>query len=90
MSTLSWDTNGCTTVGNTVGEGVDATSFMAASETQGVILAVHSDMLLVTALKLLDRSFDVFHSTWFAHVLAGEVAVETCSIPVTWDWFGVE
>lgn len=47
-------------------------------------------MLLVAALELLDGGLDVLHATGLAHILAGEVAVQTGSVPVTWDWLRVE
>ena len=90
MATLSRDTNGCATVGNTICEGINATSLMSASKTHGVVLSVNRNMLLVAALKLLDSSLDVLHTSLLTHLLAGEVAVKTSSVPVTWNWLGVE
>lgn len=90
MSTLSRNTDGCTTVGNPIGEGVNATSLMSASKTHGVVLSINRDVLLVAGLKLLDSSLNVLHATWLSHLLAGKVAVKTSSVPVTWDWLGVE
>lgn len=90
MATFSGDTDGATTVGNTISERVDATSLMSASKTQSVVLSVNCDVLLVTTLKLLDSGLDVLHATRFAHLLTGEVAVKTSSVPVTWNWLGVE
>jgi hypothetical protein len=63
---------------------------MSASKTHGVVLSINGNVLLVTALKLLDSSLDVLHTTWLTHLLAGEVAVKTSTVPVTWDWLGVE
>lgn len=90
VTTFSWDTDGATTVGNTRSECVDATSLMSAGKTLNVALSVNSNVLLVATLKLLDSGLDVLHTTWLAHLLAGEVAVKTSSVPVTWDWLGVE
>lgn len=39
--------------------------------------------LLVAALQLLDGSLDVLHATLLAHILGGEVAVQTSTVPVT-------
>merc|ERR1711881_693641 len=75
VATFSGDTDGATTVGNTISERVDATSLMSASKTQSVVLSVNCDVL---------------HATRFAHLLTGEVAVKTSSVPVTWNWLGVE
>lgn len=90
MAALPGDTDGGTTVGNAICEFVNAASLMLASETHGVVLSVHCNVLLVAGLELLDRSFDVLHATRFAHNLAGEVAVQTRSIPVTRDRLGME
>ena len=63
---------------------------MSASKTKSVVFSVNGDVLLVAALKLLNGGLDVLHSSGLAHLLAGEVAVKTSSIPVTWNWLGVE
>lgn len=90
LATFSGDTDGATTVGNTISEGVDATSLMSASKTKGVVLSINGDVLLVATLELLDSGLDVLHATRLAHLLTGEVAVKTSSVPVTWNWLGVE
>jgi len=90
VATLSWNADGGTTVGNAIGEGVDAASLVAASQTESVVLTVDCNVLLVAALELLDRSLDVLHATWDTHLLGGEVAVKTSSVPVTRDGLGVE
>lgn len=90
VATLSGDTDGATAVGNTIGESIDATSLMSASKAHGVVLSVNCDVLLVATLELLDSGLNVLHATRLAHLLAGEVAVKTGSVPVTWDWLGVE
>lgn len=90
VAALARDTDGAATVGNTVGELVDAAGLVTAGQTHGVVLAVHGDMLLVAALELLDRGLDVLHATGLAHRLAGEVAVQTSSVPVAGDGLGVE
>jgi hypothetical protein len=63
---------------------------MSASKTHGVVLSINSNVLLVAALKLLDSSLDVLHTSLLAHLFAGEVAVKTSSVPITWNWLGVE
>lgn len=90
MSALSRDTDGCTTVRYTISEGIDATSLVSASKTQGVVLSVDCNVLLVAALELLDSSLDVLHASLDSHLLGREVAVKASSIPVTWNWLGVE
>ena len=63
---------------------------MATSKASLVTLAVDLDVLDVTALKLLDGSLDVLHAALLAHLLGGEVAVETGTVPVTGDRLGVD
>jgi len=63
---------------------------MSAGETKGVVLAVNCNVFLVATLELLDRSLNVLHTTLLAHLSTGEIAVKTGSVPVTWDWLGVE
>lgn len=90
MSNLSWDTDGCATVSDTVCEFINAAGLVSASQTQSVVITIDSDVLLVAAFELLESSLDGLHATWLTHLLGGEVAVETSSVPVTWDWLGVE
>ncbi len=90
VSALSWNTDGCTTVGNTVAEGVDCASLVPAGETESVVLTINSNMLHVTTLELLDGGFDVLHATFLSHLLAGKVAMQTRAIPVTGNRFWVE
>jgi hypothetical protein len=63
---------------------------MSASKAKGVVLSVDCNVLLVAALELLDSSLDVLHASLDAHLLGGEVAVKASSVPVTWNWLGVE
>jgi hypothetical protein len=63
---------------------------MSASKAKGVVLSVDCDVLLVAALKLLDSSLNVLHASFLAHLFGRKVAVKTSSVPVTWDWLGVE
>lgn len=90
VGALSWNTDGATAVGNTVREGVNTASLMSAGKTHGVVLSVNSNVLLVATLKLLDGGLNMLHTTFLAHLLTGVVAVKTGSIPVTWNWLGVE
>lgn len=90
MSTLAWNTDGSTTVSNTIGEGIHGSGLVLAGETELVVGTINSDMFLVSAAELLESSLDVHHTTWFSHLLSGDVGVKTGTIPVTWDWLGVE
>jgi len=89
-STFSRNTDGRTTVGDTICELIDATGLMLSSKTHGVVLSVDCDVFLVAALKLLDGGLNVLHASILAHLLGREVAVKTGSVPVTWDWLRVE
>ena len=71
-------------------EGVDGTSLVAAGKTLLVTLAVDGDVLLVAALELLDGGLNGLHATLGTHLLGGEVAVKTGTVPVTGDGLGVE
>lgn len=90
MSAFPWNTDRCTAVSNTVCEGIDAASLMSASKTHGVVLSINCDVLLVAAFQFLDSSLNVLHASLLAHFLAGEVAVKTGTIPIAWNWLGVE
>lgn len=87
---LSWDADRGTTVGNTIRELINATSLMSAGETEGVVLTIDGNVLLVTTFKLLDGSLNVLHTALLSHLLRREVAVKTGTIPVARDWLGVE
>ena len=63
---------------------------MSASKTESVVFSVNGDVLLVTSFELLDRSLDVLHASFLAHLSTREIAVKTSSVPVTWNWLGVE
>lgn len=90
VRTLPWNSDRSTTVGDTVREAIDAAGLVAAGQTESVVLTVHGNVLLVASLKLLDSSLDVLHAALNTHLLAGEVAVHTGTVPVTGDWLGVE
>ena len=90
MAALARNADGAATVGNTISELVDATGLVPASQAHGVVLTIHSDVLLVARLKLLDRCLDVLHAAGLAHRQAGEVAVQASSVPVAGNRLGVE
>jgi hypothetical protein len=90
VADLTGNTDGGTTVGDTPGELINGTSLVAAGEAELVTLAVDGNVLLVAALELLDGSLDVLHATLLAHLLGGEVAVQTGTVPVTGDGLGVD
>jgi hypothetical protein len=90
VATFSGNTDGAATVSNTPCEALDVTSLVLASKTLNVVLSVDRNVLLVAALELLDSGLDVLHTSLLAHLLAGEVAVKTSSVPITWSGLGVE
>jgi hypothetical protein len=90
VTTFSWNTDRCATVGNTISEGINVTSLVFTGKTHGVVLSVNGNVLLVATLKLLDGGLDVFHTALNTHLLGGVVAVKTGSVPITWNWLGVE
>lgn len=63
---------------------------MTASEAERVVLAIDGNVLLVAALELLDGGLDVLHAALDAHLLGGEVGVQTGAIPVAGNGLGVE
>lgn len=90
VGALAWDTDRGTTIGDAVSERVDGAGLVLAGETEFVVRAVDGDVLLVTLGELLESSFDVLHTALLTHLLGGDVGVETGTVPVTWDWLGVE
>lgn len=63
---------------------------MLSSKTESVVLAVDGNVLLVALGELLDSGLDGLHAAGLAHLLGGDVGVETRSVPVTLDRLGVE
>jgi hypothetical protein len=63
---------------------------VATGETLLVTFAVDGDVLLVTAFKLLDGGFDGLHAALGAHLLGGEVGVQTGTVPLAGNGLGVE
>lgn len=39
---------------------------MSSSEPEGIVVAIDGNVLLMTALELLDGRFNVLHATFFA------------------------
>ena len=89
-STLSWNPDASTTVGNTPVELVDICSLVSACHACFVALAIDCNMFHVTLLKLVHHRFDGLETTIETHILGRDVGVETGTVPVTWYWLGVE
>lgn len=90
LSDVSGNTDGSTTMGNTRREGRNAGGLVSAGETEVVVLAVHSDVLVVPLGELLDGSLDGLHSAFLAHGLGGVVRVAASAVPVALERLGVE
>jgi hypothetical protein len=90
LSTRPGNTDRRTAVRNTGGEGFDIASLVFASKTEGIVVTVDGDVLLVALLEGGDGLVDVLHAALFPHGSGGEVGVETGTVPVTGDRLGVE
>lgn len=87
---MTGNTDRCATIGDARGEGTDMASLMTTSETELVVLAVNSDVLVVPLRQLLNSRVDSLDSSGFTHLLSAEVGVATSTVPVTLEGFGVE
>jgi len=87
---MTRNTDRSTTVGNTRAELRDVAGLVATSETELVVLAVHSDVLVVPLRELLDGSLDGLDSSGLTHRLGGEVGVASSTVPVALEGLGVE
>ena len=87
---MSGNTNRSTTVGDTTREGTDVASLVSSSQSEIVVLAVHSDVVVVPLGKFLDGTFDCLHASRLTHLLGGVVGVAAGTIPVTLEGLGVE
>jgi hypothetical protein len=90
LGALAGNTDGATTVGNTVRELVDVTGLVATGETFLVALTVDGDVLNVTGLKLLHGGLDDLHTTIGTGTVGRDVGVETGTVPLTLDGLGLE
>lgn len=90
LGDLAGDTDGATTVGDTVRELFDVTGLVATSETLLVALTVDGDVLNVTGLKLLHGGLDDLDTTLGTSSVGGNVGVKTGSVPLTLDGLGLE
>src|SRR5438045_7022252 len=65
LGTLSWNSNGCSTICDTRRERVDMTGFMTTSETFLVVGTINEDMFLMFALQFGDTFLNCLHtSSW--------------------------
>ena len=47
-------------------------------------------MFHVTLLKLVHDRFDGLETTFLTHILGRDVGMKTGTVPITWNWLGVE
>lgn len=87
---MSRDTNGSTTVCNTRTELADVAGLVTTGQTQFIVLAINSDVLVVPLGKLLDSSVDGLHASWLTHSLGAVVGVATGTVPLALKGLGVE
>ena len=65
-------------------------SLVTAGKTEVVVLAVHSDVLVVPLRELGDGLLDVLHASGLTHRLGGVVGVAPGAVPVALEGLGVE
>lgn len=90
LGTRPGNTDGRAAVRNTGGESLDVAGLVLASKTEGVIVTIDGNVLLVALLQSGDGLVDVLHAPFLPHDGGGEVGVKTGTIPVTRNRLGVE
>ena len=78
-----WDADRSTTVSNTPRELVDRLCFVETCEAHVIVRAVSSDVLVLVFFELVHELEEVILAACVAHVVCGEVAVHTGTVPVT-------
>lgn len=89
-SNVSWNTNGCTTVGNARAESANVASLVTTGQPQLVVLSVDSDVLFMPSSQLLNSSLNVLDASWLTHCLGGVIGVTTCTVPFAGQRLRVE
>jgi hypothetical protein len=82
---LGGDSGWGSSVGNTIAELVDGSSFMATSQSQVVVRAIDGDVTKVSLGKKFHRFEDSVITTFFSGGFEREVGVATRPIPITLD-----
>lgn len=90
LGALAGNTDGTTTVSDTVGELVNGTSLVATGKTSLVTLTVDGNVLNVTGLELLHGSLNGLHTTLSTGGVGGDVSVKTGTVPVTGNGLRME
>lgn len=84
------NTNGSATVSNTGAEVANVAGLVTTSQSQFVILSVHSNVLVMAKRELLDGSFNGLHAARLTHLLGGEVGMAASTVPIALEGLGVE
>jgi len=88
---MTRDTDGCTTISDTVREGADVASLMLAGQTKLIVLAVDSNVIHVLLGELLNGLLNGLNTTFLAHGLGRIVRVAPSTVPVALlEWLGME
>lgn len=88
---VTTNTDGGTTVGNAVAEGVDVGGLVGAGEAELVALTVDGNVLGVLGAELVDGLLDLLEAALLAHLLGGDVGVHAGAVPLSLgDGLGVE
>ncbi|KAG6557545.1 hypothetical protein Mapa_000819 [Marchantia paleacea] len=84
------DSDGSTTVRHSPGESVHAGRLVFARQSSLIALAIGSNMRLVSLFQLLNRVLDHPEASFLPHALGAEVGVTSCTIPISFNRFGVQ
>lgn len=87
---MAGNTDGSTTVGDTIVEGANVAGLVSAGETLVVVLTIDSNVLHVAEAHLLDGLLDSGNTALLTHLEGGEVGVAASAVPVTLDRLGVD
>ncbi|EIE78938.1 hypothetical protein RO3G_03643 [Rhizopus delemar RA 99-880] len=87
---MTGNTNRGTTVGNTIAELINTTSFVSTSQTLFVVFTIDSNVFSVTQGHLFNSLFNSNNTTFLTHFFSREVCVATSAIPITLDRLRVD
>lgn len=90
LGDLAGNTDGAASVSDAVRELFDVAGLVTTGQTLLVTLAVDSNVLNVTRLKLLHGSLNNLHAAVGTGGVGRDIGVETSSVPVTLDGLGLE
>ncbi len=77
-------------IGHPIRELIHRGRLVGARHAQGVVGAVHLDVLPMSLLELLDGGLDVLDAARFPHLIRRDVGVQAGAVPVALDRFRVE